>query len=43
MKGECKHRKRRWLNCEEHGNECREIVCCECGGSVPYKENMMVN
>ena len=24
----------RFLDCEEHGRECNEIVCCGCGSSI---------
>lgn len=30
----CPHKKTRFLDCEEHGRDCKEIVCCECGESV---------
>lgn len=34
MTKECKHELARYLNCAEHGDECEEKVCIECGDSV---------
>lgn len=28
----------RYLDCDEHGPECKEIICCECGGSMEEEE-----
>ena len=38
----CKHTKARWLECEEHGKECEEIVCCDCGESMPKGDWMAI-
>jgi hypothetical protein len=28
---ECMHPEFRWLNCDEHGKDCTEQVCVDCG------------
>jgi hypothetical protein len=30
----CSHAEIRWLDCEEHGRDCPERVCVNCGESV---------
>jgi hypothetical protein len=31
MTNECVHSEFRWLNCDEHGRDCTEQVCVDCG------------
>jgi hypothetical protein len=30
----CVHPEFRWLNCDEHGKDCTEQVCVECGEEI---------
>ena len=35
---ECKKKtEARWLDCEEHGGDCQEVICCDCGSSINDK------
>jgi hypothetical protein len=35
---ECKHLRTRSLECYEHGRDCDEIICVDCGGTIEYRE-----
>ena len=36
---QCKHLVIRSLNCEEHGWECEQLICTNCGNDIQEKDN----
>jgi len=40
---ECFSRRCRYLNCDEHGNECEEVICCDCGMTAEYVGDKIEN
>jgi hypothetical protein len=30
----CKHESVRYLDCDLHGKDCQEVICCDCGETI---------